>query len=147
MTSFAIDSHGLLCDPSFHDGHILGVNLLDPSHARLHLRSADKQAYLLDLLGLERLRCDGFAERNTILSVALTCGAAPHMPHLHWLLGEALGSEPYRTRHEAWVAEIRQQITGGQLTLVAVEPSDGCEIVALCKSVRIDVAKPAAVRH
>src|SRR5262245_20011114 len=84
---FELTSHGYLRRPNLHDGHVLGLNLVDKG-LRLSVSVADGRSYLLELVGLYRLRCNEFAEGYIIhLSWRMSAigthrpGVSPECPH------------------------------------------------------------------
>ncbi len=134
---FVINPDGILSQPDLHDGHVLGLRLLNKTTLQISTQTVDGEAFALVLAGLQRLRCDGFAEGNVIFSVEITRNAAPKLETLYRLTGEPPAREPYRSRHEEWMAELSRDIAEGRLTLVSLEPSYGCMVTALCETVQI----------
>ena len=142
---FVIDQHGFLSQPDLHDGHVLGLRLLDKRSLQLSAQTAKGELFTLLLAGLQRLRCDGFGQENVIFSIEITRNAQPRLETLHRLTGEPPAREPYRSRHQEWIAELSRDIVGGRMMLVSPEPSYGCMVTALCETIRItaDVVPPA----
>jgi hypothetical protein len=137
---FVTGPDGMLTEPHLHDGAVLGVRLVDKTALHVNVQTAGGQPFDLVLAGLQRLRCDGFAEANTIYSVEIVRNTTARLELLYRLLGEPPAREPYRSRHDDWMAELNADISAGRLVLVSLEPSYGCAIMALCETVRIDAA-------
>jgi hypothetical protein len=134
---FTINSDGLLSEPNLQDGRVLSLRLLDNS-LQLGVQTASGELFTVTLAGLQRLRCDGFAEGNVIYSVEITRNATPKLETLYRLTGEPPAREPYRSRHQEWMAELSNDIVEGRLTLVSLEPSYGCIVTALCETASIN---------
>jgi hypothetical protein len=134
---FVINPDGFLSQPDLRDGSVVGLRLLDKTTLQISTQTAGGEEFALVLAGLQRLRCDGFAVGNVIFSVEITCNAAPNLETLYRLTGEPPAREPYRSRHEEWMAELSREIVEGRLTLVSLEPSYGCIVTALCETVQI----------
>lgn len=99
------------------------------------MQTASGEAFTLSLAGLQKLRCDGFAEGNVIFSLEITRNTTPKLETLYRLTGEPPAREPYRSRHQEWMDELSREIVAGHLTLVSLEPSYGCLLTALCETV------------
>ena len=132
-----IDEHGVLSQPDLHDGHVLGLRLPDKRSLQLSAQTAKGELFTLTLAGLQRLRCDGFGQENVIFSIEITRNAQPKPETLYRLTGEPPAREPYRSRHQEWIAELSRDIIDGRLTLVSLEPSYGCMVTALCETIQI----------
>jgi hypothetical protein len=85
-------------------------------------------------------RRDGFAEGNIIHHVIVTTKAKPSITALRKLLGEPHQSvgEPHRGQNEAWIARCEQSVVDGDLKFFELQPSYGCEILALCENVKVE---------
>jgi len=136
-----LTSHGYLRRPNLHDGRVLGLNLVGKG-LRLSVSDIDGRSYILELVGLQRLRCNEFAEGNIIHHIIITTRAKPSSASLRKLLGEPHPSvgEPHRRRHEDWRARCEQSVLDGDLTFVELQSSYGCEMWALCESVKVEAA-------
>jgi hypothetical protein len=68
---FELTSHGYLRRPNLHDGYVFGLNLVDKG-LRVAVSDADGRNYILELAGLQRLRCNEFAQGNLIHHIVIT---------------------------------------------------------------------------
>ena len=136
-----LTSHGYLRSPNLHDGYVLGLKLVDKG-LRVAVSDADGRKYILELAGLQRLRCNEFAQGNIIHHIIITTRAKPSSASLRKLLGEPHPSvgEPHRGQHEDWRARCEQRVLDGDLTFVELQSSYGCEMWALCESVKVEAA-------
>lgn len=134
-----LDSHGYLTMPNLHDGHLIALQLVGKS-LRLTVTDASKHNFIIELVGIKRLRCNEFSEGNIIHHVVLTSLAKPPMTSLRKLLGEPHASiaESYREQHEVWVGSYEQSVVDGHLLFMELQPSYGCEVLALCESIKVD---------
>jgi hypothetical protein len=136
---FFVDDRGVLRRPNLHDGLLLAVEVPQRGLAYLKMQSISGQPFVLEMTGVDRLLCDGFAEGNIISEVLVVSGQEPVAATLRRLLGSLHASvqEPYLSRHEAFVEGVRQSIADGQRTLIEVVPSYGGEVFAVCADFRI----------
>jgi hypothetical protein len=128
-----IAANGSLQSPNLHDGYVVGLHLAGNDLAQVTLRDLHGQRFVLELAGLKRLRCDGFAEGNIISDLMFIRGAAPPNDVVRKLVGEPHPSagEPYRQQFEKVIADYERKVIEGDLTFVEIVPSYGCEISAL----------------
>ena len=134
-----LDNADRLLRPGFHDGYLLGVELIGSNEAAVKLRKLSGERYSLNLSGVERLLCNGFAEGNIVSEIYLMSGAPPPLPNLRVLMSppHASAAEEYHAKHEAVLRQKAELVRQRDLTFVAIEPSYGCELYALCRSVGI----------
>lgn len=134
-----LTSHGYLRSPNLHDGHVVGLQLVG-KNARVTVTDTSDQRFVLELVGLRNLRCNEFAQGNIIHHVIITTRAKPPSASLRKLLDKphpSVGELP-RGQYEAWVARCEQSVIDGDLVFVELQPSYGCEILALCENVKVE---------
>jgi len=136
---FELDGNGLLRKPNIHDGYLLAIELPEKGIARLTMESLSGNRFVIQMEGVDRLLCDGFAEGNIVREVRITTGREPDNGPLRRLLGELHPSvqEPYISKHEKWVDHTRRAIVDGEATFLEVVPSYGCEVFALCANISL----------
>lgn len=137
-----ISANGQLLDPSLHDGHLLGLDLVREAVLHVRLRSLAGKGHLLELSGLRQLRCGEFGDGNIVLDVEIMRGAfsGPEEAKtrealVRLLVGELhpMVQDPFRSRHEGYIARSLRSVEDGSLTLVRIDASYGCELTALCE--------------
>jgi hypothetical protein len=128
--------------PSFHDGYLTSIAVADKS-ATLGLQTSDGVAFELRLIGVEGLRADDFWAGNIILSFEVVKGSPPdwtdvdeRLKHLFPPPHPSVTSD-YHAAHEGRLAKAAERIAKGEVALVSIEPSYGCELVALCSQAYI----------
>lgn len=126
-----VDEHGSLRRPVLHDGYIDAIELEPGKGLHIALRDVTGARFALRLTGLRRLLCNNFREGNIVLSVSIACGVQPDDDLIRRLLGGT-------AQAESMVAQTARDICDGRLTLVAIDPSYGCELAALCESAEIE---------
>lgn len=136
---FFVDDRNVLRRPNLHDGLLLAVDVPQRGFANLKMQSISGQRFILEMTGVDRLLCDGFAEGNIISEVLVVSRQEPVAATLRRLLGDLHISvqEPYLSRHEAFVEGVTRSIIDGQRTLIEVVPSYGGEVYAVCTDFRI----------
>ena len=63
---FELDENGLLRRPNIHDGYLLAIELPEKGIARLTLEGLSGDRFVIQMEGVDRLLCDGFAEGNIV---------------------------------------------------------------------------------
>lgn len=126
---------GLLANPSFHDGYVTGL-MAEGGHVVIHLKRVNGERYLLELTEVRYLVANDFREGNIISHIEVISGSPPEASYMSALFADPHLSvqEPYLSRHHAFVAKVADQIIAGEMTLIVVTPSYGCDLVALCKT-------------
>jgi hypothetical protein len=127
---------GRLLRPGFHDGHLIGIELLADKEAIVKLRRLSGERYELHLFGVDRLLCDGFAEDNIIGDIYLVSRSAPPIAVLRAMM---IGPHPsaaakYHEQYEEMLRRNSDLIEQGERTLVYVDTSYGGDLYALCRS-------------
>jgi hypothetical protein len=134
-----ITATGFLRDPYLHDGHLTGLELVDKSILRVRLRDLSGSLFVMELSGLKRLLGNEFREGNIIFDIRIAHGIPPDESLIRNLVGElppGVG-EPHRQKHQSYIQQQIDDVVNGKLTLVSIDRSYGCELTALCETVRI----------
>lgn len=130
------------CEPSLHDGHLLGLDLVRKAVLHVRLRNLAGKGYLLELSGLRQLRCGEFREGNIVLDVEIMRGTPSGLEEANTrealvrsLVGELHPTvqDPFRSKNESYIVNLLTSIKDGNLTLVRIDASYGCELTALCE--------------
>jgi hypothetical protein len=131
-----ITANGFLRDPHLHDGHLIGLELIEKAILRIRLRDLAGNQFVMELSGLKRLLGNEFREGNIILDIRIACGIPPDESHIRDLMGEPhKGVGTYRERQEAHIQQQVQDVAKGKLALVSIDSSYGCVLTALCEAV------------
>lgn len=137
-----ISANGQLLDPSLHDGHLLGLDLVRETVLHVRLRSFAGKSYLLELSGLMQLRCGEFRESNIVLDVEIIRGmsSGPEEARVREALVHSLIEElhptvqdPFKSKHKNYITSLLKSVEDRSLTLVRIDASYGCELTALCE--------------
>lgn len=122
----ALSDTGSIVNPCLHDGFLTKIEILDDNEARLTVREETGGKFELILSGLVRLKASEFCEGNLILDVILhtgeTCDAV--------LLGEL-----YRVMSGQAFDSILRKVRERELSILEIQPSYGCTLLALCREV------------
>jgi adenine C2-methylase RlmN of 23S rRNA A2503 and tRNA A37 len=129
--------------PSFHDGRLTSIAVAEKS-ATLGLLRSDGLAFELKLVGVEAFRADQFWEGNIIMHIEVVQGQSPLWTNVRERLAD-LFPPPHpdaaSLSHDAYMARLRRdedRIAKGNAVLVSLEPSYGCDLVALCSEVTLE---------
>jgi hypothetical protein len=136
---FELTANGLLLRPGFHDGSLLGIEILKAGNVRLTMETASGERFFVELEGVEHLLCNEFRQGNIVSAVIITTGREPYGESLRSLFATPHPSvqEPHVSEHETFVERVRSSIKEGRSIFFEVSSSYGCEIFCLCASVRI----------
>lgn len=137
--SFVVDQNGLLTEPNLHDGFVDGIQLIGKNSAVVALRNVHGQTFSIQLMGLEALVCDEFRQGNIILDVQITSGKPPSKDALSslYVAPHPSAAAEYHDKHARFIQAQTDRITQGDLVLVLIEPSYGCQLIALCRELLV----------
>jgi hypothetical protein len=111
-----------------HDSHLIGLSVDREKRGRLLFELAGGRRTTLVLEGVQYLQADNFRQGNIVLDVVIQKGADCDESYLEQLFGKE-----YLEQNKAFKESLGARIGSGELVLVAIEPSYGCVLVALCK--------------
>lgn len=136
---FLVDQQGYLIEPKLHDGFVDGIRLEGEGRVTVLLRTLGGERLIMDLIGVEAFACDDFREGNIILDVQIVSGIAPNENSLDRLYGvpHNAAEQAHHDRHQLFLAHKIERIAKGLLSLVAISPSYGCALSAVCQEVSI----------
>ena len=124
-----LNKSGQLLEPNFHDGLVEAIDVSKGESAELLLSTVEGDRYLLVLSEVRYLRCSEFREGNIIFDLSVFSGTVPPND----LLGALLGTDGEDIHSKRFSASVLK----GDLTLVSITPSYGCELQALCSAVEL----------
>lgn len=136
------DTPSLPSVPSFHDGWLTGIVVGEKS-TTLGLRALDGTNYELRLFDVQRFRANDFLEGNIIMHLEVIKGHVSTWTDVDARLAELLPSPhpsaalKYHSAYASWLAAISTKIASGEAALVSLEPSYGCDLIALCSDVQL----------
>jgi hypothetical protein len=132
--------------PSFHDGYLTGIQVAE-GQAMISLRQLKGACYELRLDGVELLQIEDFRQGNIIDRLEIITGREPDGS---WYL-ERLSPVPrpsaaarYHDAHAKSLAALVAGIVSGETTLIAITPSYGADLVAVCREATLRQATPTA---
>ena len=114
---------------ALHDSHLIGISVDREKCGRLLFELTGGQRATLVLESVDHLQADNFKQGNIVLDVVIHSSADYDESYL----GQLFGKE-YLVKNKFFKESIAAQIASGKLSLIVVEPSYGCTLVALCKS-------------
>ena len=123
--------------PTFHDGLLTGINV-SKSDATLFITRVDDTRWRLDLVGVSQLRADDFRQGNIISHLEVISGTAPPREWLAELIGppHPSAAREYHDKHRDSLDRMSRSVENGEVSLLVVTPSYGCDLLALCTGVR-----------
>ena len=113
--------------PSMHDGLLLGLSLAEDDGLEITFQTTAKKKIHIRLPRLVALKCDNFRQGNIVFAIRLY--EKSNCPHD--LVGRAYG---YSKEEAAKFLAVRlSELEPGDWSLVEVQESYGCELVALSR--------------
>jgi len=134
-----IAANGFLRTPNLHDGYLIGLELVEEAMLRVRLRDLKGNLFVMELSGLKHLLATEFKQGNIIQSIEVISGIPPDKTLIRNLIGEMHPSvgDPHLQKYENTLGQLIVDVVNGNLTLVYIGSSYGCELTALCQAVRI----------
>jgi hypothetical protein len=122
--------------PTFHDGNLTGLTVAKAA-AILSVVRSDGVEWRIELEGVRYLKADDFREGNIVSSCRAITRADPPRGLLETLArGPHESAAPeYHEKHQLFINDLAEQVRQGSLTLLIVEPSFGCELLAISERV------------
>ncbi len=129
---FGLDKYGSIINPPFHDANLSGINISEKDGI-LHFVTTENAKYELCLMGLVQIKANNFSKGNIVLDVILSNGGNGEVD----LLVELYGVDSETEKTKPYFQDLIKQVREKHLTIVQVNPSYGCELLALCKEIKI----------
>jgi len=127
---------------SFHDGTLRSIGT-EEKRAVLGLTTSDGKQFELRLDAVYSLQAEDFRQGNIISAVSIISGKQPEWVDLNDRL-ERLYPSPHEKaakehhdRHAEFLRGVLARIEAGEAAMVIVEPSYGCDLVAVCGTVEL----------
>lgn len=125
-------SHALL-EPNLHDGRLVGITLPTEGTVELAVTEVGGKRYRIVLEGVTEFHATEFREGNIILDVTVTRGENVRLADLAHF-GYAGQNLP---RSEEHLQRIHKRMLRESLYLVELNPSYGCHLVGVARSVSV----------
>ena len=129
--------------PSFHDGRLTSIAVAEKT-ASLGLLRSDGVTFRMKLDGVEAFRADQFLEGNIILHIEVVRGGLGERTDVHERLATLFpaphpsAADAYHDAYEQRLREMERRIMNGDAALVSLEPSYGCDLIAVCANVELN---------
>lgn len=122
--------------PTFHDGNLIGLSV-SKAAATLSFVRSDGVGWRIALEGVRYLKADDFREGNIVSYCRAITNADPPRRLLEALASgpHELAAPEYHEKHRLFIDDLAEQVRNGSLTLLIVEPSYGCELLAICERI------------
>jgi hypothetical protein len=111
-----------------HDGRLVGLQFGLDKSALLVCRKADGEERKFSLLNVERLKADSVREGNIIFELTIYHGVNPPADAVKRLFDISDEGMPF-------VERAIERVRNGELVLVHLIPSYGCELIAICGNI------------
>lgn len=130
---YKLDKFGGVVFPPLHDSSMCGIRLLDKARAVLFFSTDEGDHFEVCLDGIRSIKLNDFREGNTVLDFSMMSGDEGSLrlvANLYEVDFESEKSKPY-------FQEIIDLLNSNQLKIIQLNPSYGCDLLALCKGVKV----------
>lgn len=117
--------------PKFHDGLLMGVEILGDEEVVLRLKDVENRNFRLRLLRVSLLKVDDFRQGNIILDVTVSERLEDQREIIAWLAFSGTESDDPEVRRYI------EEAVKNHWKLVTVAPSYGAEVFALCADIEL----------
>jgi hypothetical protein len=135
----SIDDNGFLRSPNLHDGFLDGILLAGENRATVLLRTVAGQSFSMQIIGVEALVCNDFRQGNIIFDVQIVSRVVASEDTLGHLFvpPHPDAALEFHDEHKRFLGRQISRIKDGELKLVSIESSYGCNLKALCQDITI----------
>jgi hypothetical protein len=122
--------------PSFHDGNLIGLSVFERT-ATVSIVRADGVRWRIELSGVRHLKADDFREGNIISYCEVVTTTEPPRELLMAVARgpDGAAAQEYHDRYRRFIDGLVEQIKSGHLSLLYIEPSYGCDVIAICERI------------
>jgi hypothetical protein len=122
--------------PNFHDGNLTGLSVFERT-ATVAVVRADGVGWRIELSGVQHLKADDFREGNIISYCEVVTNAEPSRELLMAVAGgpHVSAAQEYHDQYGLFIDDLVEQVRSGRLSLLYIEPSYGCDVIAICERV------------
>lgn len=113
-----------IIEPSVHDAEVIAVSLENEDQINITILNDNKDVIYFYLLGVEKFKCNNFLEGNIILDI--TVYNSQMVPQE--LLAQILNSDE--------ISFYEKKLLNNELVFFSLQPSYGCEILAICRTIK-----------
>ena len=134
---YKIDSAGHLREPNLHDANLLSVECAQ-SDAIFKFELVNGGIVQIRFLDVDQMVCHDFRHGNIVLDVTVD-----HRKRLSGKELEMLFTPPLAAidAHQVHLSKVKDRIERGEMMLVTIAPSYGCEAMIYCASVNFDLVE------
>lgn len=128
--------------PNFHDGNLVGLSVSERT-ATLSVVRHDGALWRIELSGVRHLKADDFREGNIISYCEVVTNAEPSRALLEAVANgpHETAAQEYQDQYRLFIDDLSEQIRSGRFSLFYVEPSYGCEVLAICEKVEANAVR------
>lgn len=122
-----------LLEPNLHDGNLLGIGLPREGSAELIVAEMSGKKYRIVLDGVFRFLATNVRQGNIILDVTIAQGESVQIADLEALVDVGPDGE----RLEKYLRAIHERVLRESLFVLELNPSYGCHLIAIAKTIFI----------
>ena len=113
--------------PDFHDGYLVGLNLIEPNQLEIKCRTVNNINYRIILPSIMRVKADNFCEGNIIFEINIY-----HGKECNFKLYKKIQSDGM-DRDDALFSEF-EKLNENNWTMFELTASYGCELLVLLRN-------------
>ncbi len=122
--------------PNFHDGQLSGLSVSGKT-ASLSIMRYGGELWRIELSGVRHLKADDFREGNAISFCEVVSNTEPSHTLLETVASgpHEAAAEEHHDRYRLFINGMADDVRTGKLSLLYIEPSYGCQVIAVCERV------------
>lgn len=126
------DDSGAVIEPMLHDSNLIKLEFCDEKNIKLSFKLTSNEVKTIHLIGVEGFVCNGMRKGNIVLDLTVSSGNSASICSLTDLF-EVPKYE--KKNHEVFLNKIENKIYNKELSILVLNPSYGCKLLALIHSI------------
>lgn len=126
------DEADIVVEPELHDSVLTKLKLNQDSVVLTFMMTNNEKVSIY-LIGIADFICNGLRKGNIVLDLTVSSGSEAPFHLLEKLINKPKQNNP---KFEEFLTSLKNKILNSDLYLVQLNPSYGCEMIALCEMVK-----------
>ena len=127
-----MDEADSIIDPQLHDSNLTKLEFNEDC-VMLSFILESNELVNIHLIGIVDVICNNLRKGNIVLDLTVSTGSKAEFYILDKLFTKPRGDT---SKFEIYLASLKQKILQKELFVVTLNPSYGCEMIALCKEIK-----------
>jgi hypothetical protein len=126
------DDADTIIEPILHDSNLVKIDFCDKKNIKLSFKVVEGDVITMHLIGVEEFVCDEVRQGNIVLDLTISSGRNAPMEKLNRLFKKP---KYEHEKHAFFLENIKQKIFNKELSILELNPSYGCKLIALVHSI------------